>query len=345
MPWHSSPAAEEAATTGKLADPTHPKSGSKNFDDEAAKKDDSEEESEDEEDDVMDDEAFEQQQRPAARARGSVSAEAYGEWNQKKAFEPPVVPKTDDQKDRLRKVLTKSFMFSALEDADMNIILNAMKEVPVPNGEKIINRGDDGDVLFVIESGKFDCAIKNPEGEGDKVVKTCGPGDVFGELALLYNAPRAATVFSTEASVCWSLDRETFSHIVKESAQNKRNRYDAFLAKVPLLTSMDPYERSQLADALRVEKVDDGTKIVTQGETGSTFYIVEEGACKATKNGDPVMDYAVGDYFGELALINNQTRAATITAHGATRLLSVDGTTFKRLLNVKDLQERAAKYK
>merc|ERR1711884_521946 len=103
-----------------------------------------------------------------------------------------------------------------------------------------------------------------------------GAGDVFGELALLYNAPRAATVTATEKSTCWSLDRETFNAIVKEAAQNKRNRYDAFLAKVPLLETMDPYERSQLADALRVEKVEDGAQVVTQGETGNTFYIVEE---------------------------------------------------------------------
>merc|ERR1740121_2400828 len=124
-----------------------------------------------------------------------------------------------------------------------------MSEVHVKEKERVIKQGDDGSFLCVIESGDFDCLIKFPDG-AEKVVKTCGPGDVFGELALLYNCPRAATVQAKGDSVCWQLDRDSFNTIVKEAAQKKRDRYDTFLSKVPLLSSMDAYERSQLADAL-----------------------------------------------------------------------------------------------
>merc|ERR1711972_1014816 len=163
-----------------------------------------------------------------------------------------------------------------------------------------------------------------------------GIGDVFGELALLYNCPRAASVEGKGTSVCWQLDRDTFNHIVKEAAQKKRNRYDSFLAKVPLLASMDAYERSQLADALRIENFADGQTVVSQGEVGHKFYIVEEGSAVAKKAGVQVMDYGVGDYFGELALIRDQPRAATVQAIGPCKLLSLDGSSFKRLLNVND---------
>jgi len=304
------------------------------------KKDDSE--SDEEEDDVLDDVEFEEAPQPR-RGRQSVSAEAYGEWNVKKAFTPPNYPKSDEQKERLKATLSKSFLFSRLDDAEFNIIIGAMQEVAVEGSKEIITKGDDGDRLFVIEAGVFDCSIPD-DADGWKVVKTCHPGDVFGELALLYNAPRAATVTAKEASTIWSLDRETFSNIVKENAQNKRNRYDAFLAKVPLLASMDPYERSQLADALRIEKVEDGATIVTQGEVGDKFYIVEEGACVAQKDGANVLEYAVGDYFGELALINNSTRAASVLAQGPGKLLSIDSVTFKRLLDVKELVKRSEAY-
>ncbi|CAK0849075.1 unnamed protein product, partial [Prorocentrum cordatum] len=94
--------------------------------------------------------------------------------------------------DRLKAVLTRSFMFSALEPNDLNIVVGAMKEVPVSVDESVFDQGDAGDFLFVIESGKFDCV------KDDVVVKTCEAGDVFGELALLYNCPRAATVRSKE---------------------------------------------------------------------------------------------------------------------------------------------------
>merc|ERR1719401_2979063 len=140
-----------------------------------------------------------------------------------------------------------------------------MKEVPVKAQARVINQGENGDFLFVIESGDFDCIIKGADG-AEKVVKTCGGGDVFGELALLYNCPRAASVEAKGDSVCWKLDRDTFNNIVKEAAQKKRDRYDSFLKKVPLLSGMDAYERSQLADAIKPRMLSDGMTIFSQGD-------------------------------------------------------------------------------
>jgi cAMP-dependent protein kinase regulator len=276
------------------------------------------------------------------KARASVSAEAYGEWNTKKAFVPPVITKTDEQKERLRNVLVKSFLFNTLDDNDFTVVIGAMSEVNAAEGEIVIKQGDQGDFLFVIETGKLDCVITVDGNE--KVVKTCEAGDVFGELALLYNCPRAATVRATEACVLWKLDRDTFNSIVKDGAQKKRQRYDTFLAKVPLLSNMDAYERSQLADALKIENFVDGAIIFKQGDVGNKFYIIEEGSAVATKAGQQVMTYAAGDYFGELALLRNQPRAASVTAKGSAKLLSIDSRSFKRLLNVSDLMDRATKY-
>merc|ERR1712050_170473 len=223
------------------------------------------------------------------------------------------------------------------------IVIGAMKEVTTQPNDMVINQGDQGDFLFVIESGKLDCIIKLADGS-DKVVKTCEAGDVFGELALLYNCPRAASVKATEKCVLWQLDRDTFNNIVKEAAQKKRSRYDAFLSNVPLLASMDAYERSQLCDALKSETFEADQTIVSQGEEGKKFYILEEGEAVATKGGVHVMSYKVGDYFGELALIRNQPRAATVRTTKPSKMLSLDSASFKRLLKVNDLLERSNKY-
>jgi len=278
------------------------------------------------------------------RARTSVSAEAYGEWNAKKAFVPPVHIKSDEQKERLKGCLVKSFLFSNLDTNDLNIVIGAMTEVQEKTGTRVINQGNNGDFLFVIESGVLDCSIKKGEDGEETVVKKCEPGDVFGELALLYNCPRAASVDAKEDCVLWKLDRDTFNHIVKEAAEKKRQRYDAFLSKVPLLSSMDAYERSQLADALKVETFEQGQKVITEGEEGNKFYIIEDGLCVATKGEVEVMSYAAGDYFGELALINNKPRAATVVAKGDAKLLSIDSRSFKRLINVADLMSKSSKY-
>ena len=82
-------------------------------------------------------------------------------------------------------------------------------------------------------------------------MKTYKPGEAFGELALLYNAPRAASIQSKTESVLFSLDRECFNHIVKDSATKKRERFEETLKHVELLDSMDPYERIHLADGIK----------------------------------------------------------------------------------------------
>lgn len=85
-----------------------------------------------------------------------------------------------------------------------------------------------------MSKGKLTCTRKNAEGE-EKFLKEYVPGEVFGELALLYNAPRAASIKALEKSELYSLSREVFNHIVKESAIKNRQTYETFLEKVELL--------------------------------------------------------------------------------------------------------------
>lgn len=291
-----------------------------------------EEEEEDEDDDC--DEIppeFLKSEASMGKARASVSAEAYGQWNQKKEFEPPKYPKTDDQKVRLAETLSKSFMFSGLDAGDMDTIILATKECVFSPGTKVIEEGDAGDFLFVIERGTLEC-VKNINGE-NKVVKTCTEGDVFGELALLYNCPRAANVIAKDNCVCWQLDRDTFNNIVKDSAVKRREKYDAFLKSITLLSTIDAYERSQIADALVPETFGLGQAIVKQGDPGNKFYIVESGTLYAMKDDVRVKEYKAGDYFGELALLKNQPRAATIiVSSDSAKVLSMSRLSFSKML-------------
>merc|ERR1719222_129700 len=105
--------------------------------------------------------------------------------------------------------------------------------------------------MFLIECGVVDCLKKAAKGGEEKVVKTCTVGDVFGELALLYNCPRAASVQSRQKVTLWELDRETFNRIVKDAAAKKRTTFTDFLKKVPLFENMDQYEIMTVADALK----------------------------------------------------------------------------------------------
>ena len=184
--------------------------------------------------------------------RTSVSAEVFGKYHKKEEFKAKVVPKTDDVKQRIKERLMMAFMFKALGAEELTIVIDAMEEKRFAAGQTVITEGEPGAVLFVVDEGQLDChKTMNPGDAQPTYLKTYQPGEAFGELALLYNAPRAATITAKTASTLWQLDRDTFNHIVKDAAQNKRDRYEDFLSSVPILQSIDHYERSKIADAIK----------------------------------------------------------------------------------------------
>ena len=236
-----------------------------------------------------------------------------------------------------------AFMFKALGPEELNIVVDAMDEKRFAAGETVITEGEAGSVLFVVEEGQLDCSKILDQASGEPTyLKTYQPGDAFGELALLYNAPRAATIVAKTDSHLWQLDRNTFNHIVKDAAQNKRDRYEDFLASVPILQSMDHYERSKIADAIKEHSFAEGTQIITQGDEGNDFYLIIDGQCVATKTMDgaaqpvEVKQYASGDYFGERALLKSEPRAANVIARTAVKVATIDRDSFMRLLGPLD---------
>jgi cAMP-dependent protein kinase regulator len=270
------------------------------------------------------------------RARTSISAEAYGTWNQRAAFTPPVHAKEPADEVKLTGILNRSFLFNSLDAKDVQVVVSAMKgPMKLEPGTQLITEGDAGDALYIIMDGSLECK-KMINGE-NKVVKTCNVGDLFGELALLYDCPRKASVISTQAATVFELDRQTFKHIVMESVTRKRQKCQEVLKKVPLFSALTPTEVENIIDALKIEKFSKGSCIIKQGDEGNHFYIIYEGevvATKVTEGQEPQrFSHKGGDYFGELALLKNAPRAATVTADSdEVQLLSMDRAGFKRLM-------------
>ncbi|ODM19116.1 cAMP-dependent protein kinase regulatory subunit [Aspergillus cristatus] len=275
--------------------------------------------------------------------RTSVSAESLNPTSAgSDSWTPPHHPKSEEQLSRLRTAVSGNFLFAHLDDDQFKTVLDALVEKPIPAKDiKVITQGDAGDYFYVVEKGSFDIYIHpsgsvqpGPDGMGNKV-STTGPGSSFGELALMYNAPRAATVVSVEPkSTLWALDRITFRRILMDSAFQRRRMYEAFLEEVPLLSSLKPYERSKIADALDAIKYSAGSTIITEGDPGDAFYLLESGEAEAFKEGEegPVKDYKRGDYFGELALLDDKPRAASVVAKTDVKVARLGRDGFKRLL-------------
>uniref|UniRef100_A0A3B3BEM1 cAMP-dependent protein kinase type II regulatory subunit n=1 Tax=Oryzias melastigma TaxID=30732 RepID=A0A3B3BEM1_ORYME len=265
-------------------------------------------------------------------ASNPICAEAYNpDEDEDNDTEPQVVhPKTDEQRKRLQDACKDILIFKTL----VKVFVLVKPE------EHIIDQGDDGDNFYVIEKGVFDIYVQK-DGANICVGKYNNKGS-FGELALMYNTPRAATIVAKQDGALWALDRATFHRLIVKNNAKKRRMYEAFIECVPLLKSLELSERMKIVDVLGVRTFNDGERIITQGDKADCFFIVESGEVKimikSKKAGQldgveiEVARCSRGQYFGELALVTNKPRAASVYAVGDTKCLVIDIQAFERLL-------------
>ncbi|KAF7224158.1 cAMP-dependent protein kinase type II-beta regulatory subunit-like [Nothobranchius furzeri] len=272
----------------------------------------------------------------------NVCAEAFNPDEDDEDKEPRVTyPKTDEQRYRLQEACKDILLFKNLDPEQMSQVLDAMFEKFCTEGEHIIDQDDDGDNFYVIESGTFNIFVKVDNAE--KLVGCYDNRGSFGELALMYNTPRAATIIATSPGALWCLDRLTFRRIIVKNNAKKRKMYEAFIETLPLLTSLEVSERMKVVDVLTTRVYNDSQQIIAQGDLADCFYIVESGQVRITMKRsrtktdqeEEEVDIATctrGQYFGELALVTNKPRAASAYAVGSVKCLVMDVKAFERLL-------------
>ncbi|XP_035300974.1 cAMP-dependent protein kinase type II-beta regulatory subunit isoform X2 [Cricetulus griseus] len=274
--------------------------------------------------------------------RASVCAEAYNPDEEEDDAESRIIhPKTDDQRSRLQEACKDILLFKNLDPEQMSQVLDAMFEKLVKEGEHVIDQGDDGDNFYVIDRGTFDIYVKC-DGVGRCVGNYDNRGS-FGELALMYNTPRAATITATSPGALWGLDRVTFRRIIVKNNAKKRKMYESFIESLPFLKSLEVSERLKVVDVIGTKVYNDGEQIIAQGDLADSFFIVESGEVKITmkrKGKSEVEENGAveiarcfrGQYFGELALVTNKPRAASAHAIGTVKCLAMDVQAFERLL-------------
>jgi cAMP-dependent protein kinase regulator len=270
--------------------------------------------------------------------RGSVSAEPV-DMEALARQRTRIVPKSAEAKERIRNAVRGNFMFKTLDEEQLKVVIDAMEKKEFDKGDTLIKQGDDGNDFYLLDTGVCHCFLDFKDGSESKMVKEYKHGESFGELALMYNTPRAASILAMEDCITWAMDRLTFRKVVMGATYKKRALWEAFLSKVPALESLDNYQRSKVADCLSEQSYEEKEHIITEGETkNNSFYFLVEGVAIATKDIDgsgvaqEVMRYKEGDYFGELALLTSKPRAANVISVGETKVVSMDKDSFERLL-------------
>lgn len=287
------------------------------------------------------------------RRRAGVAAESV-DSARLRSYVGPVYPKDDGTRELIRAVLRgDARMQVLLGHVDVRVledVVDAFQHLDAPAGQELIAQGQEGDRLYVLELGAVDVFVRR--GQHTDHVARLREGALFGELALLYEAPRQATVrVASDWARLWALDREPFRLLLCQSEQRHRALYEGWLRHVPVLARLTALELARLGECLEPQSYRSGEVIARQGDPGDRFFLLEDGACAAFIDGPQgeqhVATYGQGDYFGELALLREEPRRATVRATGrGAMVVSLSKDDFTSLLGpIQDiLQEHAEHY-
>ncbi|OMJ91623.1 hypothetical protein SteCoe_5769 [Stentor coeruleus] len=229
-----------------------------------------------------------------------------------------IFKKKNDQDIRLiNSSLKKHFIFNSLTSHQKKVIVESMRFYEIETNQVIFEQNSKGSSFFIISSGRVEVIIN---GNRATVLKS---GDSFGELALLHDTPRSATVMTIVKCSLWSVDRGTFRTAIEElNAQNFLEN-KKFIDSISVFEVLNEEQKEILAGALSVLKFTNGSKIVSEGDPGDLLYIIKEGSIVCTQKGKEVMVMNKGDYFGEQALYYGSMRKATVTAAEDVTLLAL----------------------
>jgi len=276
---------------------------------------------------------------PAMKPRGKREQVMATKFEVPENWTAPDNPKTDAESTFLKEVMSSNKLMKSLAPSDRDTLCKAFKKVEFNAGDTIIKQGDKSDNMdfYVLESGVADISLT-----GKGTVMKATKGVAFGELALLHNAPRAATCTADEKVIAFALDMISFKMILMGKSKDDTATYVAALKGIDLLKDT-PEDKLQIISGLLTEveyPVD--KNVICEGDEGNKFYIIRSGEVKCTKGGSEVSKrLTVGDFFGELALISSDKRAATVTTTKPTTVLALGRTEFTRLLGPLSAQMKA----
>lgn len=262
-------------------------------------------------------------------------------------YTPKVFDKSPEMASVLRNIVTTNILFSSYGAEEHKGIVDAFQPEDVKAESFVIKQGEQGEKFYVVESGSLDIFVKNSSGENQKVGNTLGPGSSFGELALMYNTPRAASIVASTDCKLFSIDRDTYRGVVVYFKHQRNKQYMDFVRKVEIKGTqlgaiMNEAELEKMVTSLEREIFEAGETIIRQGNKGDHFYIIAEGNVAVyrtnpdTGKEDKLADLETGAYFGEKALLSEDVRQASCVAESKVACLTLGREDFVDMMGTID---------
>ena len=238
-------------------------------------------------------------------------------------------------------VLARTPLFSDLSAASMGRIIGACELVELGQGETLFREGDVGTELFVVADGEV--AVVS-EGPPRMQLSTLAENDFFGEVAVVTNQPRNATIEATQPTTLLSIERDTFGDLIDEEPgvlpvllRFLRDRLvDKLVKTSALFAPFGGVERDHLASRFRFLEVESDAVLIEQGSRSDGLYVILAGQAEVQRNdGDDTRRLATigpGDLAGEMSLIANADAVATVRTTSKSLMLQMPAETFREVI-------------
>uniref|UniRef100_A0AC35U511 cGMP-dependent protein kinase n=1 Tax=Rhabditophanes sp. KR3021 TaxID=114890 RepID=A0AC35U511_9BILA len=246
-------------------------------------------------------------------------------------------PKDPQDKQLIREAVQKNDFLRQLAKEQVIELVECMYEMRARSGQWVIQEGEPGDRLFVIGEGQLQVSREGTN------LSTLGPGTVMGELAILYNCTRTASIQALSDVKLWVLDRSIFQMITMRLGLERHNTCMKFLKNVTYFSHLSDDRLSKMADVMDQEYYSGGHCIIREGEKGETFFVINKGEVVVTQfvegedEAKEIRTLGQGDFFGEKALLGEEVRTASVFAKDpGAEVLSLDRESFYNLIGELD---------
>jgi putative peptide zinc metalloprotease protein len=206
----------------------------------------------------------------------------------------------------------------------------------VARGQPVVRQGERAEAFFVVRKGTLQVIEEDPVSGNQRPLRVLGRGEGFGEVGLAESSPRTATVRALEESQVFEIDKGTFDQLLRDMAHipgfAPTLQAVAELKEMGCFAQLEPDELSELLRHGEWVTRAPGEAIITQGDVGEVFYAIRTGQVEILQDGRHIRNMGPGSYFGEVALLLDSPRTATVRALTPVRLYQLDREGFDRLI-------------
>jgi CRP-like cAMP-binding protein/Zn-dependent protease len=227
-------------------------------------------------------------------------------------------------------------LFEDLPEDVLSDLAGRVRLRTFPAGKPVVRQGDRPEAFYVVRGGTLQVVEENPTTGDERVLRVLGRGESFGELGLAESSPRSATVRALEDCQVFDIDKSTFDRLLAQMVHvpdfAPTLQAVAELRRLPAFATLEPDELSEVLEHGRWVNIAPGETIVEEGEVGDAFYAIRSGQVDVSQEGAFVRTMGPGDHFGEIALLQDVPRTATVIARTPVRAFRLDREGFDRLV-------------